>query len=379
MKRMISVILIICIALTGFAATAYAAGKTTATLQNKMDQMGENDIVRVQMWVYPPNISEDQLKYQAYIKAGLSFDDAINKDMEKMNRYIIARRHILFELQENECREVVGQIGIPDERVKEISGLVVIAYMTKSELEAAAKLRKVETILFDEYEEEPTEAPTEASAEIMEGELYLDKFKKQSGFDNEAKWYGDEADDLLVYRELYYHKDDNGETDWALIYASSEVFPCYPGGLYTVVGNRVYKQEDSYYSPFGINYGVYDVKKDRFFDVLNMNKADYPGFGRAFDRYATMGRKTSYPNETGRLIGDMDGDYELTIIDATLIQRCEVRMRDWPEDDLIDPDGYYNDIADIAPLTYYSDFDRDGERDSVDATKLQRYIIGMDG
>ena len=73
----------------------------------------------------------------------------------------------------------------------------------------------------------------------------------------------------------------------------------------------------------------------------------------------------------GRLIGDLDRDNELSVIDVTIIQRCEVNIRDYPADDEIKADdGLWR-----YSVKYYSDFDRDGERTILDATRLQRYLI----
>lgn len=92
----------------------------------------------------------------------------------------------------------------------------------------------------------------------------------------------------------------------------------------------------------------------------------------------------------GKLIGDMDKDDELTVIDATLMQRCEVKLRDYPVDDIAEMEGlplryYTQTYSDSYPyyqvydeITYFSDFDRNGERDIVDATRLQRYVTYID-
>lgn len=72
----------------------------------------------------------------------------------------------------------------------------------------------------------------------------------------------------------------------------------------------------------------------------------------------------------GRLIGDIDGDKELTVADATYIQRCQVGMSDYPESDINKP----IDMVD-NPIPYYSDFNQDGERDIVDATAIQRFLM----
>lgn len=164
---------------------------------------------------------------------------------------------------------------------------------------------------------------------------------------------------LLSYKEMYYHKDTNGETDWVLLYASSNMQS--PLFLNTLIGNRVIMRS-SYGVPFSSGYGIYDVKNDQFMDAASASDNGYNGFERTFDEIGG-----------GRLLGDLDGDNELSIIDATLIQRCQVKLRDYPADDEIKPvDGLW-----MYSVKYYSDFDRDGIRDITDATKLQRYLINL--
>lgn len=162
---------------------------------------------------------------------------------------------------------------------------------------------------------------------------------------------------LLNYQELYYHKDANGETDWVLLYATSDMEA--PAYLNTIIGNRVIMRS-SYGIPFDSGYGVYDVKEDTFVDAGSAANKGYKGFAAVFDKIGG-----------GRLLGDLDGDDQLSIVDATIIQRCQVNLRDYPADDEITvDDGLWTYSA-----KYYSDFDRDGVRSILDATAIQRYLI----
>lgn len=72
------------------------------------------------------------------------------------------------------------------------------------------------------------------------------------------------------------------------------------------------------------------------------------------------------------MLGDIDGDDEITVIDATIIQRCDIRIQSFPEDDEIYAGGDFENT-----LKYYSDFNRDGERDILDATCVMRYSVGL--
>ena len=162
---------------------------------------------------------------------------------------------------------------------------------------------------------------------------------------------------LLNYKELYCHKDKTGETDWVLIYGMTNM--ASPAFLNTIIGNRVIML-NSYGNPFDANYGIYDVKNDIFVDANSAAAKQYNGFDRVFDQLGS-----------GRLLGDIDRDNELSIIDTTLIQRCQVKLYEYPADDeIIPPNGSWTYSA-----KYYSDFDRNGERDITDATLIQRYLV----
>lgn len=74
------------------------------------------------------------------------------------------------------------------------------------------------------------------------------------------------------------------------------------------------------------------------------------------------------------MLGDIDGDDSISILDATMIQRCEIHVADYPEKDWINESDLVDDS--FKPIHYYSDFNRDGERNILDATCIQRYLIG---
>ena len=177
----------------------------------------------------------------------------------------------------------------------------------------------------------------------------------------------------LVYDELYYHTDANGETDWVLLKAWTGA--CGPWIYTTLIGNRVI-QKDGWDDPFTTDYGLYDVKNDVFIDINNenmhagwqeFNPGDYPGFAKVFDEIAA--KSTRFMST--RLLGDLDLDGEISVIDVTLIQRCQANMADYPEDD----DSIYLDTSRTKKPAYYSDFNRDGERDIIDATAIQRWLV----
>ena len=167
---------------------------------------------------------------------------------------------------------------------------------------------------------------------------------------------------IHYYEELYYHYNDSNEVDWALIAQCSYNSP--PWNYHTIYKDRILMNGD--YSPFSFTYGVYDVNEDKFYDILknDFDFSKYDGLEKAFDDV-----KPGYP------IGDADFDKELTILDATLIQRALAGLCDFHNDDAI---YTYTSAWQNGSLKYMSDFDRDDERTIMDATEIQKKLAGLD-
>ncbi len=184
-----------------------------------------------------------------------------------------------------------------------------------------------------------------------EGELFKAKLKAD---------YSLSEEDFSEYEELCYHKDKEGVTDWVLL--KTKTSDASEQAYSDVIANRAFVQAQTS-APFGSSYAVYDVAQKSFINLTGDIVARYKDLGRIFDKVGE-----------GRLIGDVDGDNELTAIDCTLMQRCVTLLSNWPENDYIAD----TELRGKLNTEYYSDFDRNGERDIVDATRLQRYVIYID-
>ena len=168
------------------------------------------------------------------------------------------------------------------------------------------------------------------------------------------------------YKEIYYHYDSNNEVDWALVYFNAVDPEVVPG-----IRSAIYKDRllSGLFRVFDFNYGVYDVKKGRCYDVFddNFKFENYEGLDEALTAY-----------EPGVPHGDVDGDKLLTVMDATLIQRAlaglYVRELDEYYDELYG--SIYHGVwyKDEGPK-YMSDYDRDGERTVMDATAIQKKLV----
>lgn len=318
-------------------------GKISAILAEKMAAAGENDSLNVIIWVKPVSMSSDQIHRQALTDAGFSIFDFGKLNSHEMSRYISARRAIESDLERQARERFIEQSGMDEDKINAAYCLFINASLTKAEIESAAACSRVDIIYYDDSNELVIEAPTEPAEPPY---LYRARFVQQVVDKYSADFY---------YRELYYHTDKNGETDWALVYAYLPI--CAPMEHTAIVGNRVV-HSGSIYTPFDTCYGIYDVKEDKFIDAGSSAAKSYDGFVKAFDEIGG-----------GRLIGDIDRNDELSIIDVTLLQRCEAHMRDYPEDDT------FVVTYEWDKTRYFSDFNRDGERDILDVTVLQRYLI----
>ena len=79
-----------------------------------------------------------------------------------------------------------------------------------------------------------------------------------------------------------------------------------------------------------------------------------------------------YVKEFGQLIGDIDCNNVIEIIDATYIQRYLAEYTDFI--------GAYNidQLTNVTGSIDVSDFDRDGETTVMDATMIQRHLVGLE-
>ena len=345
MKKIIALLLACCLTLSVFIVSVSAEVKLpeelrykyTENLENKLLSLDEDDPIDLVLWLSydtPDDYGVDQADYSdpekyrlAKIQAAKAFHTEINA------------RYLSEIAQYAEFEVVYDSMFTP----------MILISAKASEVEKLIPLEQISFVDWNYTGSEPLPSPTESEG------LFKARFDAE---------YNPRL--IASYEELYYHRDAQGAIDWALI--KTELDYNFMGGtpveLAAVVGNRVLIKGAWEY-PFGSGYGIYDVKEDKFVNMVSSlpyyTAADYEGLGEAFDEIGQ-----------GRLLGDIDRDDELTIVDATLMQRCDVRMRDWPQDDRI-PFGF----SDYPKLRYYSDFNRDGERDIIDATVMQRYVTGI--
>ncbi len=191
---------------------------------------------------------------------------------------------------------------------------------------------------------------------------YIDKIFERLG----ATEYYEQQEILDVYDELYYHySDDNAQKpDWALV-----LCPLNPAPMErkdgTLVGDRILSVVGGGCAVFPDGYAVYVRETDKFIPLRQSNLEQIvelcPDFIEAIEE-----------NEIGQQFGDVDNDGELSIIDATYIQRFLAKLYDFIQAYyLVNLDGGRDKVS-------VCDFDRDGKTTIFDVTAIQRKLAGLD-
>ncbi len=349
MKKTLSILLAITLLLSCVTVTAHAKeknGKITSALAEKLDKLPEGEKIATGIWLYYQHDAE-LIERMTFEECGLTAGTCMT--LNEVDIYSKTYNRIAGEMEAAGNKALIEKTGVSDEDILfcgTVSPIIVLK-LTGEQVYAISAFREVQILDYDESYI-PAE-PAEGSEPTVSGHYYENSFKQK---------YETQYEHVATYRELYYHHGENGEIDWAL--ASCRLDYCQPAVYTTVIGNRVISH-GNYYAPFDSGYAVYDVEKDAFIDAASLAAKAYDGFTKAFDESVSEGKP----------LGDLDSDNEITIIDATIIQRCEAFLRDYPVDDEI------NLFSWRSAQKYYSDFNRDGERDILDVTAIQRYLVEL--
>ncbi len=353
MKRIICMIFVVLLVLTCCVVCANASSpKISADTVQKITETPDGEKLEVLVWLNVQVPSADEIRKMAQTELGDEWWMAnwgSNPSMEAVQEFLAVYNRIASELESAENQKFIQKAGIPEEDIVYIStkAPMLLLNADAQTIYRLAEMTEVQSISYegDRQTEEPVETPL-----LFYKTQFEDYIKKNCS-----------PAELLSYDELYYHKDSDGAADWVLVYAETNMEqPLY---LNTIIGNRVIRRS-CYGVPFNVDYGIYDVKSGKFVDVDSAVLQGYDDFNRIFDEFGG-----------GRLLGDIDGDDTLSVVDATLIRRCEVKVRDYPDDDEI---SMNNDFGDWTySVKYYSDFNRDGDRSILDVTCMQRYLAHM--
>ncbi len=337
MKKLISILLIFALLFTFALPVVYAQdnSKIESYLLSALENMHDDD--KLQIWIFIYDTVDEALVVQkTYEECGLTKETA--KTQEEVDLYLSTYRKIMADMQEAHNKEVFEKMNVADEDVIFFSKLTP-SFIIKASKAKVFELAQLEEVASIGVYKLPIYPQPDMLYEARFIELYENAIFSE----------------LHEYDELYYHYDENGEIDWALIYECSYNAP--PWEYHRIFKDRVFMYGDHY--PFSFGYGLYDVKEDKFYDIISdgFDYSKYEDLEEVFESF-----------NLGYLIGDADRDGRLTILDATLIQRLVAGLTDF-DDEIID---YYDDTLSEAGFPkFISDFDCDGERTVLDATAIQ--------
>lgn len=348
MKKIIAVILTICLVLTAFPLIAAADSSVKpAALQKKVffaDYAGQFSYAYLYGWEMENNYFIDT----PYEWPGIMMDQVDFNDNGGVIYAAVLPYNINYIIiNDNSGRQTVE---IPTgERV-----LVTLTGEVDEDLHYQVNVRELSI-----YEMDPT-LPYNSETHPEENDFrYLDKLYEQDDiFDLPPKELIND-DEAVRYDELYYHTDQAGNTDWALVYLYIQW-----GGPDVIVskiigGRQIYLASPAY--PFTIRYAVYDVEKNDFYNLADINNYAptdvFERYDGLYEVWQTLDLSEISPEV---LYGDANGDRSVDIVDATYIQRYLVSMV-----------SKY-DIESTA-----ADYDKDGEISVLDVTRIQRALVGM--
>ncbi len=157
------------------------------------------------------------------------------------------------------------------------------------------------------------------------------------------------ASNELLYDEIgELDVDVDDAIDYVIIFAHYAIAPdAMDSG---VIGDRLIITPQLY-APFRFGYALYDVENDEFVPFSETIVDDYPFLPEYMDMY-----------KIGTPFGDADCDQQLTIMDATKIQRILAQLDDYLR---VNNEIHYYELEDIC------DVNRDGSLDIIDATVIQ--------
>ena len=319
-----------------------SVAKIKDDLQTIIDQSNPEEKLKVTVWFAYPECPEPDFTEEDY---GETLDDM----HRYMHDYRAYKKAYYTEQNQKAIDEVYGTIDV---EVIWVSNLVATADITLKvkDIPALAELSIIGAILAN-YDDV---APVEPSEDTPH--LYEDIYRAMVPGNGIGAYYVENS-----YDELYYHYDDNNEIDWALV----EGISCMQNPMTTsmVVADRVVNFSVEAES-FKFGYGIYDVAMGKFVDLYDI-KDDlgiYTGLSDVL-----------WDLKIGKPVGDADNDGELTILDATLIQRYKAELI---SDEEIREVYWLCDENDREMK--YADADQDGEVTILDATRIQRTLAGLD-
>lgn len=195
----------------------------------------------------------------------------------------------------------------------------------------------------------------------------LDEFKKQV--------LGENYEDYLApvfYEELYEYYSESNHTDtpdWIFGKGYTDMEASYSKGVF-----KEYLIYGDYCYPYLLGFFVYDPDENTFYDIEQAWDMNFENLNYAFEEYIKNNQEDNVEMRCIYRIGDSDADCELTVMDATYIQRALAQLEEFSVlDTYIGAFQHYG-----KELNYISDYDFDGSITVMDATAIQMKLAKVE-
>ena len=355
MKRVLALLLVLSVMLSVLVlhVNAITESKITPKLAEKLNEMKDDE--KIEVWIEASfnYFDEEKLEQICEEECGFSRDQIETMEQadlwrrtwnQAVNNALYEAVVDIFEKMDIKEADITGTWQYDN-----VYGWPSRFSLTKAKIFKVADVKEITSIdIYTDQDQEP-DWPIEPPEPNTR---YLDKLYEQ--YDQLPKY-----EDLPKYDEVFYHTDETGEIDWALVY----VFECLgipDVSVERVVGGReIYLPSPEY--PFTIRYAVYDVKEDHFYDLVDYDLLKPTDVFERYDGLYEVWQTLDLSEMSLEMIcGDANGDRDVDIIDTTWIQRYLVSLV-----------SKY-DISETA-----ADVDGDGDVTIIDATRIQRVLVGL--
>lgn len=307
--------------------------KMSDSLARKLAEQGDGRI-GVWAWVYGINeATVDRLIRETYGEE-ISWNDEL---------YHQAKLTVSSDYYSHSNQEIVDRLNVAKEDQMFVSSLTPSfnLYLTKDQVLELLKMPEVASADF-----------YETGFYVPEGaEKYCDMenplFERFMSWGNANYGRGDKP--VSRFAVLY------SAEDWSIIKAHVGFPPPWEVKCGGIIGNRFLYSIGGYEISLS-GYFLYDAKEDEFYSLTKVDANAYKGLLDAIEEL-----------NLGLRLGDVDQDGEISIYDATMIQRV---LADLDSFGMISLDSKYNE-------NILGDYNCDGNCDVFDATAIQRMLAGL--
>lgn len=414
MKKLISLLLIMVLLMTSISMAANAReSKMSSELAAKVEVIDDREQIAVAVWTVTGGNFNSSLELVEYASAKAFEETGLTpgtcRTIEELDHYNKVYNRIIYDLETANIPVVIEKLALTDKEIIDRGGEMLIARLTKEQIAAAAALDEVTSVELWNDGVAPVEPPTEpddggaaTTADPDEtsddtAKISPELLKKLSALedhDTAEVWIDydhfryTEVDDAelekLTNEKVGYSLDKNSTMDMVSLWKRTRV---------ELMHEMYHQKAIDFYQMLGVDYSEIDggwdpdnvhdyfsphliLTKEKILALSEKDEIDLiesyqnqdvvvlPTEGLIEPTGNPAAEIPTEPSENPEPVditnGDADGDGEVTILDATCIQRYLVGL-------------VGEDQIDLTAA------DCDGDRGVtiLDATRIQRWLAGL--